>query len=98
MLSVLPIVLALRQWSVTNPSSSQIHASLALKTSSDGLPDAAGAIVDGETLARARELGLSAADYMSRNDSYRFFDQLGDLIRTGPTNTNVNDLFFVLAP
>jgi glycerate 2-kinase len=64
----------------------------------DGPTDAAGAIVDGETIARARELGLSAADYLERNDSYHFFDPLGDLIRTGPTNTNVNDLLFVLAP
>jgi hydroxypyruvate reductase len=63
----------------------------------DGPTDAAGAIVNGETIARASELGLSAADYMSRNDSYHFFDRLGDLIRTGPTNTNVNDLLFVLA-
>jgi glycerate 2-kinase len=64
----------------------------------DGPTDAAGAIVDGQTLSRARALGLSAADYMARNDSYHFFDRLGDLIRTGPTNTNVNDLLFVLAP
>jgi hydroxypyruvate reductase len=64
----------------------------------DGPTDAAGAIVDGETIARARKLGLSAADYLERNDSYHFFDPLGDLIRTGPTNTNVNDLLFVLAP
>jgi glycerate 2-kinase len=62
----------------------------------DGPTDAAGAIVDGETIARARALGLSAADYLARNDSYAFFDRLGDLIRTGPTNTNVNDLTFIL--
>jgi glycerate 2-kinase len=64
----------------------------------DGPTDAAGAIVNGETLSRARELGMSAADTLARNDSYHFFDRLGHLIRTGPTNTNVNDLFFVLAP
>lgn len=64
----------------------------------DGPTDAAGAVVDGQTVARARELGMSAADYLARNDSYSFFDRLGDLIRTGPTNTNVNDLLFVLAP
>jgi hydroxypyruvate reductase len=62
----------------------------------DGPTDAAGAIVDGETVARARALGLSAADSLARNDSYAFFDRLGDLIRTGPTNTNVNDLTFIL--
>jgi hydroxypyruvate reductase len=64
----------------------------------DGPTDAAGAIVDGETTSRASTLGMSAADYLARNDSYHFFDRLADLIRTGPTNTNVNDLLFVLAP
>ena len=63
----------------------------------DGPTDAAGAIVDGTTVARAREMGLVAADFLARNDSYHFFDRLGDLIRTGPTNTNVNDLLFILA-
>ena len=63
----------------------------------DGPTDAAGAIVTGDTVARARALGLSPADFMARNDSYSFFDRLGDLIRTGPTNTNVNDLLFILA-
>jgi hydroxypyruvate reductase len=62
----------------------------------DGPTDAAGAIVDGETVARARALGLSAAEYLARNDSFAFFDRLGDLICTGPTNTNVNDLTFIL--
>ncbi|MBN1641468.1 MAG: glycerate kinase [Anaerolineae bacterium] len=64
----------------------------------DGPTDAAGAIVDGTTVARARELGLPAADHLARNDAYPFFDRLGDLIRTGPTNTNVNDLTFILVP
>jgi hydroxypyruvate reductase len=64
----------------------------------DGPTDAAGAVIDGQTVARARALGLSAADHLARNDSYPFFDRLGDLIRTGPTNTNVNDLVFILAP
>jgi glycerate 2-kinase len=63
----------------------------------DGPTDAAGAIADGRTVDRARALGLSAADHLARNDAYTFFDRLGDLIRTGPTNTNVNDLAFILA-
>ncbi len=63
----------------------------------DGPTDAAGAAVTGETVARARALGLDPADFLDRNDSYTFFDRLGDLIRTGPTNTNVNDLLFILA-
>lgn len=63
----------------------------------DGPTDAAGAIVDGQTVRRAAALGLPAADYLARNDAYRFFDSIDDLIRTGPTNTNVNDLLFILA-
>lgn len=63
----------------------------------DGPTDAAGAMVTGETVQRARTLGLSAVDFLARNDAYAFFDRLGDLICTGPTNTNVNDLLFILA-
>jgi hydroxypyruvate reductase len=62
----------------------------------DGPTDAAGAVVTGETMARARTLGLDARAALDANDSYRFFDTLGDLIRTGPTGTNVNDLLFIL--
>ena len=43
---------------------------------------------------RAQEAGLSATQYLANNDSYHFFQQLGDLLVTGPTNTNVNDLTF----
>jgi glycerate 2-kinase len=60
----------------------------------DGPTDAAGAIADGFTLRRAQEAGLSATQYLANNDSYHFFQQLGDLLITGPTNTNVNDLTF----
>jgi glycerate 2-kinase len=63
----------------------------------DGLTDAAGAVVTGETLNRARELGLSPVDYGVRNDSYHFFDPLGDLLKPGTTQTNVNDLAFLFA-
>jgi hydroxypyruvate reductase len=63
----------------------------------DGPTDAAGAWVDGTTLARARALGLDAAAYLADNNSYALFDRLGDLIRTGPTNTNVNDIMLLLA-
>ncbi len=62
---------------------------------SDGPTDAAGAIADGSTLYRARVQGLSASEYLANNDSYRFFEALDDLLITGPTNTNVNDLTFV---
>jgi glycerate 2-kinase len=61
----------------------------------DGPTDATGAIADSSTVARALARGLSPADYLAKNDSYSFFEQLDDLIKTGPTNTNVNDLTFV---
>ncbi|HLE13279.1 MAG TPA: glycerate kinase [Anaerolineales bacterium] len=63
----------------------------------DGPTDAAGAVVTGETFARASEMGLDHFNYLTRNDAYRFFDPLGDLIRCGPTCTNVNDLAFIFA-
>lgn len=62
----------------------------------DGPTDAAGAIVTGDTCARARALGMDPQDYLNRNDSYTLFDRLGDLIRTGATGTNVNDVVFAL--
>jgi len=63
---------------------------------SDGPTDAAGAIADGTTVARALSLGLDPMAYLANNDSYHFFDQLGDLVITGPTHTNVNDLTVIL--
>lgn len=63
---------------------------------SDGPTDAAGAIVTGETSARATALGLDPHQFLADNDSYHFFQKLGDLVITGPTNTNVNDLAFLL--
>jgi glycerate 2-kinase len=63
----------------------------------DGPTDAAGAIVDGSTLMRAAAAGIGSPDhYLSHNNTYEFFDRLGDLVRTGPTNTNVGDLQVVL--
>jgi glycerate 2-kinase len=63
----------------------------------DGPTDAAGAIVTGDTVARAAKLHLDPADHLSRNDSYPFFEGLGDLVRTGPTGTNVMDVNVMLA-
>ena len=63
----------------------------------DGPTDAAGAIVDGYTVRRAKQLGLDAEKYLSANDSYHFFQKLGDLIFTGPTGTNVNDISMIVA-
>jgi hydroxypyruvate reductase len=58
----------------------------------DGPTDAAGAYADGSTYARARAQGLDPQSYLSNNDSYTLFDSLGDLLKTGPTGTNVMDL------
>jgi hydroxypyruvate reductase len=62
----------------------------------DGPTDAAGALVDSTTAARAGAAGLVPTPYLENNDSYVFFDALGDLIRTGPTGTNVGDLQIIL--
>ncbi|MBP7570816.1 MAG: DUF4147 domain-containing protein [Acidobacteria bacterium] len=58
----------------------------------DGPTDAAGAIADHTTIARAREQGLDPHDFLRRNDTYPFFAALGDLLITGPTHTNVGDV------
>ncbi|NTU74874.1 MAG: glycerate kinase, partial [Anaerolineaceae bacterium] len=58
----------------------------------DGPTDAAGAVVTGETLSRAAALGLDPAEFLQNNDAYHFFETLDDLVKTGPTQTNVNDL------
>jgi hydroxypyruvate reductase len=62
----------------------------------DGTEDAAGAIVTPVTLARARIANLDPRAYLAAHDSYSFFAGIGDLIRTGPTGTNVNDIRAVL--
>lgn len=62
----------------------------------DGPTDAAGAIADGNTIVRARKQNLNAVEHLEDNDSYSFFSKLGDLIFTGPTGTNVNDLSIVV--
>lgn len=68
-------------------------ATVALGTDGlDGSTDAAGAVVDGSTIRRAKALGLSPEEILRRNDSYSFFQSLGDLVMTGPTGTNVNDI------
>jgi glycerate 2-kinase len=63
----------------------------------DGSSPAAGAVADGETLARAQSLRLDPADYFQRSDSYNFFRTLGDAIETGPTGNNLRDLRIFLA-
>ncbi len=62
----------------------------------DGPTDAAGAVADTQTLATARQLGLSPADFLARNDAYHFFEATGDLLKTGLTGTNVMDVRVIL--
>jgi glycerate 2-kinase len=62
----------------------------------DGPTDAAGGVADGTTAARVRSRGLDPARRLADNDAYAALDAAGDLIRTGPTNTNVTDLMLIL--
>ena len=62
----------------------------------DGVEDNAGAVVAPDTLARAAGMGMKAANFLDRNDSYNYFSALGDLVVTGPTHTNVNDFRAIL--
>ncbi|MDI6690414.1 MAG: glycerate kinase [Candidatus Bathyarchaeota archaeon] len=62
----------------------------------DGPTDAAGAIVDGKTLEKAARKGLTPEEYLAENNSYSFFSKLEDLIFTGPTGTNVNDISMII--
>jgi glycerate 2-kinase len=68
-----------------------VHVLAADTDGIDGVEDNAGAIVTPDTLARAAAAGLSARERLDANDAYNFFAPLGDLVRTGPTFTNVND-------
>jgi glycerate-2-kinase len=63
----------------------------------DGVTNAAGAIIDGQTVRRAEKMSLSVEEYLRNNDSYNFFKPIGDLIFTGPTGTNVNDVILIVA-
>ncbi len=62
----------------------------------DGPTDAAGALADSDTFARALARGLDARTFLEENDAYHFFKPLDDLLITGPTNTNLNDVMIVL--
>ncbi len=62
----------------------------------DGPTDVAGAVVDGATVRRAREMGLDPNAVLRRSDSYSFFRRVGGHIATGPTGTNVNDIYLLL--
>ncbi len=72
-------------------------AIMALATDgTDGPTDAAGAVIDGSTVRRARELGLKPQAALDQNDAYPLLAATGDLLRLGPTGTNVNDLLVIL--
>lgn len=62
----------------------------------DGSENNAGALITPDSLARARKLGLNAAESLRNNDAYTFFQQLNDLVITGATYTNVNDYRTIL--
>lgn len=62
----------------------------------DGTEDAAGAVIYPETLARGKLNGLNAATFLDEHDSYSYFHSIGDLLITGPTLTNVNDIRAIL--
>jgi glycerate-2-kinase len=62
----------------------------------DGPTDAAGALADGKTLAKAEKMRLNAEEYLAKNNSYNFFSKLNDLIFTGSTGTNVNDISVIV--
>jgi glycerate 2-kinase len=64
----------------------------------DGPTDAAGAYADGATVDRGRAMGMDAVRFLEENDSYPFFERLGDLLITGPTMTNVMDLRICILP
>ncbi|MFT9068131.1 MAG: MOFRL family protein, partial [Acetobacter syzygii] len=62
----------------------------------DGTEDAAGAIFAPDTLARAAQKGYMAESFLHAHNSYMFFKALDDLVMTGPTLTNVNDIRLLL--
>ena len=77
-------------------SAGQIWAIAGDSDGIDGTEDAAGALIGPDTLQKAHEAGLNARAFLAAHDSYTFFDGIGDLVRTGPTLTNVNDIRAVL--
>jgi hydroxypyruvate reductase len=62
----------------------------------DGPTDATGAVADHTTVQRAKSMGLDPKAHLKNNDAYPFFQELGDLLITGPTHTNVMDVRILL--
>ena len=63
----------------------------------EGQTNAAGALADGTTVMRGLKLGMHPEQFLRNNDSYRYFSKLKDLVITGPTGTNVNDITILAA-
>ena len=85
--------------SVLNKSIEKPYLFLSCGTDgTDGPTDAAGAIVTHASLQKAEILDLDVKEYLSNNDAYNFFSPLRDLIKTGPTRTNVMDIMITLVP
>ena len=62
----------------------------------DGPTDAAGAVATNETYNKGRSMGLEPLEFLANNDAYHYFAHLGDLIKTGPSLTNVNDFVLIV--
>ena len=73
-----------------------IHFLAASTDGNDGPTDAAGAFADHAVLSAANDAGLNISAYLKNNDAYRFFDNIGGLLKTGPTNTNVCDIQVII--
>ena len=73
-----------------------VHALACDTDGIDGSENNAGAVATSDSLHRAMQMGINAAALLASNDSYTFFEQLDDLIITGPTRTNVNDYRVIL--
>jgi len=63
----------------------------------EGRTNAAGAVADGSTITRGLRLRMDPEEYLRNNDSYQYFSKLKDLVITGPTGTNVNDIAILAA-
>ncbi len=95
----LALAAALELDSLPRPSGGADREVLLLSGGTDGIDgptDAAGAWATPQTAARARALGLDPEGHLARNDAYPFFDALGQLLRPGPTHTNVMDVQIAL--
>jgi glycerate 2-kinase len=73
-----------------------MHFLAASTDGNDGPTDAAGAFASREILERAEAGQVNIDDYLKNNDSYHFFERVGGLLKTGPTNTNVCDVQILL--